>query len=142
MGPSTELFIAGTSRNPVTFTGVPQGRVDLVATRMTEAGSPPDRVLLMRDLDVTLADVTRPYVARFHEAADEIWVRRDSEQAQEFLVAGYPMHHVSAETLALTDAWLARDDHPAPARRLMAEGRDSVVRALRARERDAAAAAG
>jgi aminopeptidase N len=85
-------------------------------------------------------DLTRPYVARFHEAADEIWARRDSEQAQEFLVSGYPMHHVSAETLALTDAWLARDDHPAPARRLMAEGRDSVVRALRARERDAAAA--
>ena len=52
MGPSTELFIAGTSRNPVTFTGVPLGRVDLVATRLTDPGAPPDKLILVRDLDI------------------------------------------------------------------------------------------
>ena len=42
--------------------------------------------------------------------------------------------------MAATDAWLAGDGHPAPLRRLVAEGRDGVVRALRARERDARSA--
>ena len=41
---------------------------------------------------------------------------------------------------APTDAWLAVDGHPAPLRRLVAEGRDGVVRALNARAKDAAAA--
>ena len=35
------------------------------------------------------------------------------------------------------EAWLARDGHAPPLRRLVAEGRDGVVRALRARVRDA-----
>ena len=37
-----------------------------------------------------------------------------------------------------TDAWLA-GDHPAPLRRLVAEGRDGILRATRARAKDATA---
>jgi hypothetical protein len=51
LGPSTELFIAGTSLNPVTFSGVPLGPVDFVGTRMPAAGAPPDKVLVFRDVD-------------------------------------------------------------------------------------------
>jgi aminopeptidase N len=51
----------------------------------------------------------------------------------------YPAYQVSDDTVALTDAWLAGDGHPQSLRRLVAEGRDGVVRALRARARDAAA---
>jgi aminopeptidase N len=40
--------------------------------------------------------------------------------------------------VAATDAWLAQDGNPASLRRLVAEGRDGVVRALKARARDAA----
>jgi aminopeptidase N len=47
---------------------------------------------------------------------------------------------VSQETVALTDAWLADGDHNASLRRLVAEGRDGVIRALRARTKDKAAA--
>jgi len=37
-----------------------------------------------------------------------------------------------------TDAWLA-GDHPAGLRRLVAEGRDGILRALRARTKDGSA---
>ena len=84
--------------------------------------------------------VTEPYVAKFHQVADDIWERRSGELAREFLRLGYPGYHVSEETVAMSEAWLADESRPAPARRLLAEGRDSVVRALAARAADAAAA--
>jgi aminopeptidase N len=40
----------------------------------------------------------------------------------------------------MTDAWLAVDGHPSSLRRLVAEGRDGVTRAIAARATDAAAA--
>jgi len=83
--------------------------------------------------------LTRPYVDRFFEVTDQIWASRDSEPAQEFVELAYPAQHVSEATVAATDAWLAGADRPPPLRRLVAEGRDGVVRALRARAKDAAA---
>jgi aminopeptidase N len=82
-------------------------------------------------------DLTRPYVAKFFDVVDEIWATRDSEPAQEFVLYGYPAFHVDAATVEATDAWLATEGHPAPLRRLVAEGKDGVVRALRARAKDA-----
>ncbi len=99
------------------------------------------RALLLGFWHPAQVELTRPWVERFHAVAGDIWRRRHSELAQEFLVIGYPSYHVSEETVAASDAWLAQPDHPAPARRLVAEGRDSIVRALRARARDAASAA-
>jgi len=84
-------------------------------------------------------DLTEPYIARFFDVVGDIWATRDSEPAQEFVYFGYPALHVSPETADRTDGWLAAQGHPAPLRRLIAEGRDGVVRALKARERDAAA---
>jgi aminopeptidase N len=66
-----------------------------------------------------------------------VWDMRDSEPAQEFVVLAYPAYQVSEATVAATDAWLAQAGHPGPLRRLVAEGKDGVVRALKARERDA-----
>jgi aminopeptidase N len=79
---------------------------------------------------------TEPYVSAFHEVAGDIWARRDGDQAREFLSLGYPILHVSEATAAASEAWTADERHPAPARRLVAEGRDSVVRALRGRAAD------
>ncbi|HEX8344718.1 MAG TPA: aminopeptidase N [Actinoplanes sp.] len=86
-------------------------------------------------------ELTAPYAAQFFDVVDAVWGRRDSEPAQEFVMMAYPAYQVSEETIALTDTWLARDGHPASLRRLVAEGRDGVVRALRARGKDRAAAA-
>jgi aminopeptidase N len=84
--------------------------------------------------------LTEAYVPRYFEVLDQIWSSRDSEPAQEFVELAYPAMHVNEETVAATDAWLAGEGHPAPMRRLISEGRDGVVRALAARNRDAAAA--
>ena len=49
----------------------------------------------------------------------------------------YPAYLVDDETLRQTDAFLATPDLAAPLRRLLAEGRDGVERAKRARANDA-----
>jgi aminopeptidase N len=85
------------------------------------------------------AELTAPYAARFFDQVGAVWARRDSEPAQEFVMMAYPAYQVTDETVALTEVWLARDGHPASLRRLVAEGRDGVLRALKARAKDAAA---
>jgi aminopeptidase N len=87
-------------------------------------------------------ELTAPYAPRYFEVVDEIWATLDSEPAQDFVDGAYPAYQISEETVALTDAWLARDGSPGPLRRLIGEGRDGVVRALAARARDAAAGTG
>ena len=52
LGGVNELFIGGTSSNPVTFTGVPSGPVDFVGSRMQSAGAPPDKLILLRNLNI------------------------------------------------------------------------------------------
>jgi aminopeptidase N len=64
-----------------------------------------------------------------------VWKRSDSEPAQEFVMMAYPAYQVRAETVETTDRWLT-GDHNASLRRLVAEGRDGVVRALKARQKD------
>jgi aminopeptidase N len=83
--------------------------------------------------------LTAPYVPAYFEVLDRIWSSRDSEPAQEFVELAYPSLQVSHETVAATDAWLADTSRPAPLRRLVIEGRDGVIRALRARAKDATA---
>jgi aminopeptidase N len=85
-------------------------------------------------------ELTAPYTERYFAAVDRVWANRDSEPAQEFVVLAYPAYQVSEETIAATDEWLAQPGHPAPLRRLVSEGRDGVVRAVKARARDAATA--
>ncbi|MEV6345056.1 aminopeptidase N [Actinoplanes sp. NPDC051851] len=84
--------------------------------------------------------LTAPYAERFFEVVADVWARSDSEPAQEFATLAYPAFQISEETVALTDAWLAKEGHPASLRRLVAEGRDGVLRALKARAKDASAA--
>ncbi|HWG98288.1 MAG TPA: aminopeptidase N [Pilimelia sp.] len=110
--------------------------------RLTADQAPPNwqhRAMLQGLQHPTQLALTEPYAARFFEVVADVWQRRDSELGQEFVAMAYPAYHVSEETVAATDAWLARDGHPAPLRRLVAEGRDGVLRALRARARDASA---
>ena len=83
--------------------------------------------------------LTAPYAPKFFEVVDDVWARSDSEPAQEFAMLAYPAYQVSEETVALTDAWLATGQHSPSLRRLVAEGRDGVLRALKARAKDASA---
>jgi aminopeptidase N len=98
------------------------------------------RALLQGFQHPAQVELTKPYRQAYFEVAGRIWASRDSEPAQEFITLAYPLYLVEEETVTATDEWLAGDGHPAPLRRLIAEGRDGVVRALKARATDAAAA--
>ena len=98
-------------------------------------------------------ELTAPYATKFFESVGEVWARRDSEPAQEFVMMAYPAYQISQDTVAQTDAWLAarrasRVAAPAgrrgprrggpgaqgtgPGRRCgLSRGRDRVPRALR-----------
>ncbi|MBO4206423.1 aminopeptidase N [Micromonospora echinofusca] len=98
------------------------------------------RALLQGFYHPAQVELTESYRERYFAVVDQIWASRDSEPAQEFVQFAYPAYHVDADTVSATDAWLALPDRPAPLRRLVAEGRDSIVRSIRARERDARSA--
>jgi aminopeptidase N len=84
-------------------------------------------------------ELTAPYVPAYFDVLDQMWATRDSEPAQEFAELAYPSMQVERETIDATDAWLAAAGHPGPLRRLVSEGRDGVLRAMRARATDASA---
>ncbi|MCU1601326.1 MAG: Aminopeptidase, partial [Frankiales bacterium] len=79
------------------------------------------------------------YVEPYFEAAGEIWETRTTEMAQNIIVGLYPSLLVSPAVVSRTDAYLAAGDVPPALARLLLEGRDGVVRSLRARARDTAA---
>ena len=85
------------------------------------------------------ADLLTPYRSAYFEALPKIWAERTMEMAQDITTFMYPFLVVDADTVAASDAFLAgpANDLPGPARRLVGEGRDGVLRAMRARARDA-----
>jgi len=98
------------------------------------------RALLLGFQHSTQVELTKPYAQKYLDVAADVWGKRSSEPAQEFLIFAYPSLQVSDEMVAATDAWLAQEGHPASVRRLVAEGKDSVIRALAARAADRASA--
>jgi aminopeptidase N len=80
-----------------------------------------------------------PFSARFFEILPRIWDTKDLPDALAFARRMYPQLVNTQETVDRTDRYLSKDSVPAPIRRLLLEGRDGVLRALRARAADAAA---
>ncbi|MGH2785385.1 MAG: aminopeptidase N [Actinomycetota bacterium] len=78
-----------------------------------------------------------PYRSRYFDVVGSFWADRATEIAIGFSTWMYPRVLIEPRTIDETDRFL-RDEAPvAPCRRMVVEGRDDVVRALRARERDA-----
>ena len=99
-----------------------------------------NRALLQGFTHPAQVELVAPYREKYFATVGQVWASRDSEPAQEFAQLAYPAYLVEEDTVADTDAWLAQEGHPAPLRRLVAEGRDGVARALKARARDARSA--
>ncbi|MFN2591198.1 MAG: aminopeptidase N, partial [Actinomycetota bacterium] len=78
-----------------------------------------------------------PFAERFFDDVPKVWANRDLEVALSFGRGLYPHLIVEHSTVERTDAYLRNGDVPGPIRRLLLEGRDGVLRALRARETDA-----
>jgi aminopeptidase N len=84
-------------------------------------------------------DLLREWVEPYFAAIGEVWRDRTAEMAQNVVVGLYPAFVVDASVVERTDAYLEAEQPPPALRRLLLEGRAGVVRALAARERDAAA---
>ncbi|MDP9183863.1 MAG: aminopeptidase N, partial [Actinomycetota bacterium] len=84
--------------------------------------------------------LTEPFVGRYFDALEGLWAERTAEIAQTLVVGLYPAQLVSPSVVERTDLYLAEHDELPPAlKRLLLEGRDGVMRAMRARARDAVA---
>jgi aminopeptidase N len=82
------------------------------------------------------ADLLRPYREPYFAALPGIWRERTYDMASSITLALFPYHLVEPESVAAADAFLAQQQHPGAAR-LVAEGRDAVLRSLRAQQADA-----
>jgi aminopeptidase N len=81
-------------------------------------------------------EVLAPFADRFFGVLDQIWAERSLEWAIEFTTNTFPHVSASPQLLERVDEELDRD-LPRPLRRVLLEQRDTLVRALAARERDA-----
>ncbi|HEU5157787.1 MAG TPA: aminopeptidase N [Streptosporangiaceae bacterium] len=81
-----------------------------------------------------------PYAEKFFDVIDQVWATWSHDMAQTFAEVAYPFLQVRQETIDRTDAYIAEHEPPAALRRLLAEGRDGVARALRAQAKDRGAA--
>lgn len=81
-----------------------------------------------------------PWVEPYFADLERVWTDKTNEMAQNVVLGLYPTllaDHPDVDVLGATDAWLAEHPDAAPAlRRLVAESRDGVRRALAAQEAD------
>jgi aminopeptidase N len=74
-----------------------------------------------------------PYLERYFTEIADVWDRRTSERAQSCVVGLFPSWVIEQRCVDAARTWLENGEHPPALRRLVAEGRAGVVRALAAR---------
>ena len=87
-------------------------------------------------VDLDHPELMEPYRDDYFEVVGDIWRTWSSAMAQDFVSTAYLVGALSAETVAATDDYITRAEPPAALRRLLIEGRDDVLRALRCQARD------
>ncbi len=111
-------------REAVEESGRPNAIVDAIGLGFARGGTSPD--------------LLRPYVERYHAMLDTVEDKGSHALIEGIVLGFYPFPVVDAGLLEATQSWLdANPDRPAALRRLVAENRDPVARALAAQERDA-----
>jgi aminopeptidase N len=87
-------------------------------------------------------DLLLPYVDAYFDCLERVWTSRGNDMAQDVAQGLYPTElaaHPGVDLIARTDAWLEGLGERLPGlRRMVAENRDGVRRALAAQERDRA----
>jgi aminopeptidase N len=95
------------------------------------------RATILGFVDPDQASLVQPYRPEYFAALGKVWREWSSAMAQDFVSYGYTMGAIDDTTIAATDTYLAAAPEPPSAlRRLLIEGRDEVVRALRNQARD------
>jgi len=80
--------------------------------------------------------LVEPYRPEYFAAVGNVWREWSSAMAQDFVSGAYTVAPISTETVEVTDAYIAAEQPLAALRRLLLEGRDDVLRALRCQARD------
>jgi aminopeptidase N len=94
------------------------------------------RAVLSGFADPDQPELVNPYREKYFAVAGDAWRNWSSAMAQNFVSGVYTACALSEETVRLTDEYIAAADPPAALRRLLIEGRDDVLRALRCQARD------
>jgi aminopeptidase N len=94
------------------------------------------RAALAGFVDPDQPRLIEPYREDYFAVMGDIWREWSSAMAQDFVSGTYLVCPLSQETVTATDDYIAREDPPAALRRLLIEGRDDVLRALRCQARD------
>jgi aminopeptidase N len=94
------------------------------------------RATLAGFADPDQPELVNSYREKYFAAAADAWRTWSSAMAQDFVSAAYTVSAISEETVRVTDEYIAATDPPATLRRLLLEGRDDVLRALRCQARD------
>jgi aminopeptidase N len=94
------------------------------------------RAALSGFVDPDQPALVEPYRERYFEVVGDVWRNWSSAMAQDFVSGAYGLCAISLETVEMTDAYIRAADPPAALRRLLIEGRDDVLRALRCQDRD------
>jgi len=94
------------------------------------------RATLAGFVDPDQPELVEPYRDAYFAAIGGVWRDWSSAMAQDFVIGGYTIGAIETSTVEATDAYITAAEPPAALRRLLIEGRDDVLRALRCQERD------
>lgn len=81
-------------------------------------------------------ELVEPFVDRYFEALLPTWNEQSYEMASNIVTKLYPIMVTTEQTLDKTKAWLTQPNIPAALKRLVAENRDALERALKAQSFD------
>ena len=94
------------------------------------------RAALAGFVDLDHLELIERYRDGYFAVVGDVWRDWSSAMAQDFVSGAYLVCAISEETVQATDDYIARAEPPAALRRLLIEGRDDVLRALRCQARD------
>ncbi|MFZ9693775.1 MAG: aminopeptidase N [Candidatus Nanopelagicales bacterium] len=77
------------------------------------------------------------YVDKYFDILPSIWSSRSNEIAQTITLGLYPMYQFDESTVNKTEAFLSTADVPHGCKRLVGDGKDGLVRALKCQQADA-----
>jgi aminopeptidase N len=94
------------------------------------------RAVLSGFADPDQPELVNPYRDKYFAVVGDVWRDWSSAMAQDFVSGAYTVCAISEQTVQATDAYVAGSEPAAALRRLLTEGRDDVLRALRCQARD------
>ncbi len=94
------------------------------------------RAMLSGFADPDQPALAEAYREKYFQVVGDVWRKWSSAMALDFVSGAYKICPISRETVDMTDAYMGDADPPAAMRRLLIEGRDDVLRALRCQARD------